>query len=191
MGTKQNSGCGCLKIPLSVVILMVSGSYWWLIYLGNIAKVTKFLPPIQLPSPIANLFPSKSTNSQPNPLPIPTPSSQPIAAQQPVAVDPAPPKIDAKPQLPLPIAASPPPTNIQNSWQKKAIRGIYLSRYQVTNNADEQTIRQRIRYYRSQGINTIIHGVWGNGCTMYNSEVMQQMLGAKSCPNQFQDRWLE
>ena len=79
----------------------------------------------------------------------------------------------------------------QTPWEKKAIRGIYLSRYQITNNADEQTIRQRVRYYHTQGFNTIIHGVWGNGCTMYNSEVMQQMLGAKSCPNQFQDRWLE
>jgi Glycosyl hydrolase-like 10 len=192
MGTKQNSGCGCLRIPLSVVILMLGGSYWWLIYLGNITKITKFLPPIQLPSPIANLFTSKSPNSQPTPLPIPKQSSQPIADRQPVAVDPAPSKIDSKPQVsPLPIAASPLPTNLQNSWAKKAIRGIYLSRYQVTNNADEQTIRQRVRYYRSQGINTIIHGVWGNGCTMYNSEVMAQMLGAKSCPNQFQDRWLE
>jgi Glycosyl hydrolase-like 10 len=192
MGTKQNSGCGCLRIPLSVVILMLGGSYWWLIYLGNITKITKLLPPIQLPSPIANLFTSKSPNSQPTPLPIPKQSSQPIADRQPVAVDPAPSKIDAKPQVsPLPIAASPPPIDLQNSWAKKAIRGIYLSRYQVTNNADEQTIRQRVRYYRSQGINTIIHGVWGNGCTMYNSEVMAQMLGAKSCPNLFQDRWLE
>lgn len=191
MGTKQNSGCGCLKIPLSVAILMVGGGYWWLIYLGNVTKITKLLPPIQLPAPIANLFPSKSTNSQPTTLPIPKQSSQPIAVRPQVAVAPVPSKIDSKPQLPLPIAASPSPTNLQNSWEKKAIRGIYLSRYQITNNADEQTIRQRVRYYRSQGINTIIHGVWGNGCTMYNSEVMQQMLWAKSCPNQFQDRWLE
>ncbi|MBW4553792.1 MAG: hypothetical protein KME35_22190 [Aphanocapsa sp. GSE-SYN-MK-11-07L] len=33
----------------------------------------------------------------------------------------------------------------QTAWQKKAIRGIYLSRYQVTNNANEQMIRQRVR----------------------------------------------
>ena len=26
---------------------------------------------------------------------------------------------------------------------------------------------------------------------MYNSEVMQQTLGSKSCPNQFQERWLK
>ncbi len=75
-------------------------------------------------------------------------------------------------------------------WEKKAIRGIYLSRYQVTNNASEAKIRQRVRYYHSQGINTIIHGVWGNGCTMYNSEVMQQTLGYKSCPNEFNGQWL-
>jgi uncharacterized lipoprotein YddW (UPF0748 family) len=69
--------------------------------------------------------------------------------------------------------------------------GIYLSRYQVTNNANEQTIRQRIRFYRSQGINTIIHGVWGNGCTMYKSAITQKLLGQQSCPNQFNDHWLE
>jgi uncharacterized lipoprotein YddW (UPF0748 family) len=45
--------------------------------------------------------------------------------------------------------------------------------------------------YHDRGINTIIHGVWGNGCTMYDSQVMQQLMGAKSCPNQFQAKWLE
>ena len=139
MGNKQNSGCGCLRIPFSVVVLMLGGSYWWLIYLGNFTKITKLLSPIQLPSPIANLFLSKSTNSQP----IPSPNSQPIVDRQPVAVAPAPSKIDSKPQASPPITASPIPTNLQNSWEKKAIRGIYLSRYQVTNNADEQTIRDR------------------------------------------------
>ena len=38
----------------------------------------------------------------------------------------------------------------------------------------EKMIRERVRYYRDHGINTIIHGVWGNGCTMYRSDVMQQ-----------------
>ena len=76
-------------------------------------------------------------------------------------------------------------------WEKKQIRGIYLSRYQITNNASEKTIRDRVRYYHSQGINTIIHGVWGNACTMYNSEVMEKTLGYKSCPNLFKDKWLD
>jgi uncharacterized lipoprotein YddW (UPF0748 family) len=49
-------------------------------------------------------------------------------------------------------------------------------------------IRERVRYYRDQGINTIIHGVWGNGCTMYNSQVMQQTFGYDSCPNKFQEQ---
>ena len=75
-------------------------------------------------------------------------------------------------------------------WEKKEIRGIYLSRYYITNNADEKTIRERVRYYKKQGFNTIIHGVWGNGCTMYKSEVMQQILGANSCPNEFNEQWL-
>lgn len=76
------------------------------------------------------------------------------------------------------------------AWANKEMRGIYLSRYQATNNASEQMIRDRVRYYKAQGINTILHGVWGNGCTMYNSEVMKQTLGYSSCPNLFQDDWL-
>lgn len=77
------------------------------------------------------------------------------------------------------------------SRRNQAIRAIYLSRYQVTNNASEDEIRQRVRYYHSQGINTIIHGVWGNGCTMYQSEVMQKRLGYSSCPNEFNEQWLD
>ena len=79
----------------------------------------------------------------------------------------------------------------QTPWEKKKIRGIYFSRYHITNNTNEATIRKRVRYYQSQGFNTIIHGVWGNGCTMYNSKVMQQKVGLKSCPNKFQDKWLD
>ena len=52
-------------------------------------------------------------------------------------------------------------------------------------------IRRRVRYYKSKGFNTIIHGVWGNACTMYKSEVMQKTLGFKSCPNLFRDKWLD
>jgi len=77
-----------------------------------------------------------------------------------------------------------------NPWERKQIRGIYLSRYYITNNANEKTIRERVSYYKKQGFNTIIHGVWGNGCTMYKSEVMQEILGTKSCPNKFNEQWL-
>mgnify|MGYP001794174114 CR=1 FL=1 len=76
-------------------------------------------------------------------------------------------------------------------WETKEVRGIYMSRYQVTGDASEQTIRQRVRYYKSQGINTIIHGVWGNGCTMYRSGVMNKTFGLSSWPNAFQDEWLD
>ena len=69
------------------------------------------------------------------------------------------------------------------AWANKGMRGIYLSRYAATNRASEQMIRDRVRYYKSQGINTIIHGVWGKGCTMYKSEVMDSILGYSSCPN--------
>ncbi len=79
----------------------------------------------------------------------------------------------------------------QTLWQSKEIRGIYLSRYQITGSTREETIRDRVRYYKSQGINTIIHGVWGNGCPMYNSKVMEDTFGIKSCPNAFNEEWLD
>ncbi|WP_427156810.1 family 10 glycosylhydrolase [Aliinostoc sp. HNIBRCY26] len=170
---KQPSGCGCSNIPISLIVLILGGGYWWLSQKSNL-DFSKFLPKnpqanipvLNSPTPaIAN--PSPQTSLPTNPSPSVTVSST--------------------PQKQPPITKTLPPT----PWEKKAIRGIYLSRYQITNNADEQTIRQRVRYYKSQGINTIIHGVWGNGCTMYNSEVMQQTLGYKSCPNQFQEKWLD
>ena len=76
-------------------------------------------------------------------------------------------------------------------WNSKEIRGIYMSRYRITNNADEATIRNRVRYYKQQGINTIIHGVWGNGCPMYDSGVMLKTFGSSRCPNRFQSQWLD
>jgi uncharacterized lipoprotein YddW (UPF0748 family) len=180
MTTKKNSGCGCGSIPLSFILLGLGGGYWWLIYLGNIQQIAKLLPKLPLPAAIAKFLPpstssDRSISQPPAPLSLPTTSKPP---QIPNAANSSQTQTAQIPTTPTP-------------WDKKVIRGIYLSRYQITNNADEQTIRQRVRYYHDRGINTIIHGVWGNGCTMYDSQVMQQLVGAKSCPNQFQAKWLE
>ncbi|MCV3213346.1 family 10 glycosylhydrolase [Plectonema radiosum NIES-515] len=176
MSPKKASGCGCSSVPISLIIVILGGGYWWLIHLGNLKNIIKLLPNIQqaatpqmTPAPSKPEKEAKLPQTETVPTSIPTPSPQP-------SLSPLTPQ-----KLPL----------LQTPWDKKAIRGIYLSRYQITNNADEQTIRERVRYYHAQGINTIIHGVWGNGCTMYNSVVMQQTLGYKSCPNQFQERWLD
>ena len=179
MGTKKDKAGGCSQIPFSFILLIIGGGYWWLIAQGNISKVSQLFPNL----PFLNQ-PDRSSASPPRKpasRPIPTSSSTPSISNQPPGI--------SQPSLPSPVTTL--KTQSQTAWDKKVIRGIYLSRYQITNNADEQTIRARVRYYHDRGINTIIHGVWGNGCTMYNSEVMQQMLGIKSCPNQFQDRWLE
>jgi len=153
---KEPNGCGCSNIPISIILAILGGGYWWFSQKGNL-DISKLFPKNQQISfPILNPTPTASSNF--------TPNNKPTSLKRII------------PQTP---------------WEKKVIRGIYLSRYQVTNNADEQTIRERVRYYHSQGINTIIHGVWGNGCTMYNSVVMQQTLGYRSCPNQFQDQWLD
>jgi uncharacterized lipoprotein YddW (UPF0748 family) len=177
---KEPSGCGCLNIPISVIIAVLGGGYWWFSQPGHL-DISRLLPkhlPIALPfvdsTPTATVTPVPTTSSTPSPsFSNATPTSNNDKQASP----------ETTPPQPTPIPQTP--------WEKKAIRGIYLSRYQITNNANEQTIRERVRYYRSQGINTIIHGVWGNGCTMYNSNVMQQTLGYKSCPNQFQDKWLD
>ncbi len=163
---KQNNGCGCGSIPFSLILVLLGVGYWGFRQLD----ISKFLPNNQQPV---------VTN------PTPTPSQR-----LPVANSPRPQVTPTKTQPQTPLAITPKKLS-PTPWEKKVIRGIYLSRYQVTNNASEQTIRERVRYYRAQGINTIIHGVWGNGCTMYNSDVMQQTFGYKSCPNQFQAQWLD
>jgi uncharacterized lipoprotein YddW (UPF0748 family) len=176
MSPKKASGCGCSSVPISLIIVILGGSYWWFIHLGHL-NISKLLPNNQ-----------QTTNPQTPSLPslqhkIPnSPHTQTRATDIPTT----------NPQAsPLPVTPQKLPQLSQTRWDKKAIRGIYLSRYQITNNADEETIRSRVRYYHDQGINTIIHGVWGNGCTMYNSVVMQETLGYKSCANQFQERWLD
>ena len=188
---KEPSGCGCANIPISVILLVLGGGYWWFTNQGHL-YISKLLPD-NLPIAIPGL---NSTPTEPPITPTPTLPSSPIVEpnNQPTSQSPqTPPSKGKDDSLPKTITPQTPPatSSIPIPWEKKLIRGIYLSRYQVTNNASEQKIRERVRYYHSQGINTIIHGVWGNACTMYNSEVMQQTFGYKSCPNLFRDRWLD
>jgi uncharacterized lipoprotein YddW (UPF0748 family) len=174
---KDNSGCGCTSIPISLIIVLLGLGYWGFRYLNNSpVNLGKFVT-----DNLAKILPNNQQQSSPNFRTTPS-RNIPIANSNSPLVQVTP---TATPTINLEVSSS-----SQTPWEKKAIRGIYLSRYQVTNNANEQTIRERVRYYRNQGINTIIHGVWGNGCTMYNSDVMQQTFGSKSCPNQFQDQWL-
>ena len=177
---KQPNGCGCLNIPISLIIVIFGGGYWWFSQKSNL-DISKFLAKIQQKNiPFLNPIPTATSTVNPNIYLTPTPSLS------------SPSNLTPNNKQPFPKTRIPQTTALpQTPWEKKVIRGIYLSRYQVTNNADEKTIRERVRYYRSQGINTIIHGVWGNGCTMYNSDVMQQTLGYRSCPNQFQEQWLD
>ncbi len=186
---KENSGCGCANIPISVILIFLGLGYWGWTKIDP-AQWVKFLPPA-----IAQFVPQAQPTV--NPAPLPSPSVQPVPSptnspsQKAVAIAPRP-TPSPSPKV-AQIAPSPTPKVVpqtHKNWEKKAIRGIYLSRYQVTNNASEATIRDRVRFYRKQGFNTIIHGVWGNGCTMYPSQVMQKTFGFKSCPNQFQDQWL-
>jgi uncharacterized lipoprotein YddW (UPF0748 family) len=188
----KKKGCGCSNIPISAIVIIFGAGYWWFIQPGKIEQILMFAP--KIPMPFLNSPKPSVAPPEPNGLP----SAPAIATLPPdkSVTHPPKPKPNGLSSAPA-IASSPTPTTskpiatAQTPWDKKVIRGIYLSRYQITNNADENMIRTRVRYYHSQGINTIIQGVWGNGCTMYDSEVMQQFLGYKSCPNQFQAKWLE
>ncbi len=172
------------EIPISVWLLILGAGYWWLIHLGNGGRLWS---QAQAMLPIAQSVPANSPNE--------TSIASPTTAPPRPANLTLKPKVAASPIAPVkstPIAPTKPiVASTVSAWEQKTIRGIYLSRYQVTNNASEQMIRDRVRYYKAQGINTIIQGVWGNGCTMYDSIIMQQTLGFRSCPNEFQDQWLD
>ncbi len=184
---KENDGCGCASVPISLILVLLGVGYWGFTHLKHL-NVSEFLSNYQLNNQ-QSTPPNHQQPTSPNLTPVPTQSV-------PAADSPMEPVIPTVTPTTTP-AASPSPVTPkksvvpQTAWEKKQIRGIYLSRYQATNNANEQMIRSRVRYYRQQGINTIIQGVWGNGCTMYNSEVMQQTFGYKSCPNQFREQWLD
>ena len=190
---KENSGCGCASIPFSLIIVLLGVGYWGFRNLDNISSwgfrhldnlgISKFLPNHQPPITL--------DSQQPTPADLTPAPSQALPVANPPLTQVSPTETPTTQPQVSPSPVTPKASSSQSPWQKKEIRGIYLSRYQATNNASEQTIRERVRYYHAQGINTIIHGVWGNGCTMYNSEVMQQTFGYKSCPNQFQEQWLE
>lgn len=188
---KKPSGCGCANIPISVILLVLGGAYWGFSQQKNLdIKLLADNLPVTIPG--LNSPPPEPESFNPTNIPTNSPPTLPNAPIVKPDRAPTPAKTSAPQATPSPQPQpSPEKRSPQTPWQKKAIRGIYLSRYQITNNASEKTIRDRVRYYHSQGINTIIHGVWGNGCTMYDSEVMQRTLGYKSCPNQFQSRWLE
>ena len=168
---KKPDGWGCSNIPISLIIAILVGGYWGFSQPGKL-DFSRFLPKnTGVNIPLLNPIPTDDSTFSPS-----------LSSSSKLTVNNKPASLKKIPPQKISL--------LQTPWQRKVIRGIYLSRYQVTNNADEQTIRQRVRYYHSQGINTIIHGVWGNGCTMYNSEVMQQFSAIKSCPNQFQEQWL-
>ncbi|WP_392535039.1 family 10 glycosylhydrolase [Nostoc sp. C117] len=180
MPSQKKEPSGCSNIPISIILIILGGGYWWFSQRGYL-EISKLLDNskkinIHILNPAINSSPTIT----------PTASIVPSVSAKKITPTLAPNNNKTLPQVILKEKIKSP----QTPWEKKVIRGIYLTRYQVTNNVDEQTIRERVRYYRSQGINTIIHGVWGNGCTMYNSEVMQQSFGYKSCPNQFQEQWL-
>lgn len=195
----NKKGCGCANIPISLILLFFGGGGWYLYKYGlpdvdvyQVNKILAKIPGIEIKIPVSN-------PPTPAVIPTPTPALPAVSISSSPKLDKTSKKISPKPTNQIAKDFHTLEANDilresnslpKNDWEKKKIRGIYLSRYQVTNNASEQMIRERVRYYKAQGINTIIHGVWGNACTMYQSEVMQQTLGYKSCPNKFQSQWL-
>lgn len=189
---KKPNGCGCANIPISLLIVLFGIGYWWVSRQENF-DVRRYLSKLQ------QVATSKPTSSTTPPPAVTLPPASPTlgGSSSPSTVTTIPtPTLGESPQSPASrVVATPTPTTTPSKpltpWQKKNIRGVYLSRYNITNNASEAMIRERVRYYHSQGFNTIIHGVWGNACTMYPSQVLQQTFGSESCPNKFQDQWLD
>ncbi len=188
----ENSGCGCLGL-----LLFIGFGIWLVPRLQYINRqdVENFSP--EKIGSIASAVINKGDHSTTTLTATEPTAIEPIESK-PVATTPtAPTDYKLKTSVPA-IQQAPAESNIEPmawptlpaAWANKEMRGIYISRYAITNRASEQMIRDRVRYYKAQGINTIIHGVWGNGCTMYKSEVMKQTLGYSSCPNLFQDDWL-
>lgn len=187
---KDGCGCGCASVPISLILVLFGLGLW------GFTNLDKLDPKRFSLENIGNLL---ADNQQPDTSNSPriapphlTPSPRKHA---PVVITPTPQlrparKTAGNPQASLVPSPSRKSPSLPAAWNKKEIRGIYLSRYQATNNASEQTIRERVRHYRKQGMNTIMHGVWGNGCTMYHSDVMKQTFGYSSCLNQFQGQWL-
>lgn len=190
---KKPSGCGCSNIPISIILILIGGGYWLFTHQKNFLTNQLFPLVQQIPIPeqiqpfIADIK-AKIPGAKP---------SENIPESQGATQTQSPPQLlgnDPQPnteKTPKKIHKKSVNSQAGTTWESKIIRGVYISRYAITNNTDEKTIRERVRYYHSQGINTIIHGVWGNACTMYNSQVMQKTLGYESCPNEFQDRWLD
>ncbi|BAY47978.1 hypothetical protein SAMD00079811_55970 [Scytonema sp. HK-05] len=142
---KQPNGCGCLNIPISLILVIFGGGYWWFSQKSNL-DISKFLAKIQqINIPFLNPIPTPTSTVNPNIYLTPTPSLS------------SPSNLTPNNKQPFPKTRTPQTTALpQTPWEKKVIRGIYLSRYQVTNNADEKTIRERVRYYRSQGIIAVL-----------------------------------
>ncbi|WP_346341749.1 hypothetical protein [[Phormidium] sp. ETS-05] len=178
---KEPSGCGCASIPFSLILLILGGGYW-LVAHADWRQIVQLLPrDLTEKIPVLNLSPPEkltfipglnSPNQQPikqsdlPPSPI-VPPKPPNPQPQPQQSDVAPgPIIPAKPpnpqptQQPLSPVAAPNVTasSPKTPWEQKGIRAIYLSRYQVTNRASEQMIRERVRYYRDRGLIRLFMG---------------------------------
>jgi uncharacterized lipoprotein YddW (UPF0748 family) len=83
------------------------------------------------------------------------------------------------------------PAPVTPKPQQRRTIGIYQGRFELTANASEREIRGRVRHYRASGFNTIVQGVWGNGCAMYASAATKKLTGIASCPNEFNPKAVE
>ena len=66
----ENSGCGCANIPISLILLVLGGGYWWLNHQGGFAMISK-LPqnlPIAIPQNLPITIPGlNSRTAEPEP----------------------------------------------------------------------------------------------------------------------------
>lgn len=111
---KEPSGCGCSNIPISIILIILGGGYWWFSQRGYL-EISKFLDnskkinihifnPAITSSPTTSIAPSVFVKITPT-----------LAPNNNKALL----KVILKEKIQLP----------QTPWEKKVIRGIYLTRY--------------------------------------------------------------
>lgn len=130
---KENAGCGCASIPISFIVVFLGVGCWGLTHLDRL-NIGQFLP-----DNISKLFPNSQQPTAANLPAAPVPvANSPLSQVTPTATPTTNPQLLPSPaasitpnQSPSPAASIAPKQSppSQTAWEKKQIRGIYLSRY--------------------------------------------------------------
>ena len=132
---KKKSGCGCLS---SLILLTAVGGFWGVIVPRLDRVNVQTARNGDVIGVITELMTKPQAAPRPRPVLVTPPASAAASTTNSSTASPLP-TVDESGIVPEPALPEP--------WANKAFRGIYISRYQITNRASEQMIRDRVRYY--------------------------------------------